>query len=66
MKRPAKWIEERRINGAWVKWRRERLAMSQGALALLVRCSRPNIIRIEKGPRAPSPALSERINEVLS
>ena len=66
MGRPRKWISERRINGEWIRWRRETLRLSQGELARRVGCSRPNINRIEKGLRAPRPVLSERINEVLS
>ena len=66
MGQPPKWIQARRLNSDWIRWKRQRLALSQGELAQRAGCSRPSIVNIEQGRQRPTPELSERINEVLS
>ena len=66
MGQPPKWTQARRLNSDWIRWKRQRLALSQGELAQRAGCSRPSIVNIEQGRQRPTPELSERINEVLS
>ena len=51
--------------GAWLKWRRENLGLTQQALAEQVACSIEAIRKLEAGTRKPSQQVAERLAACL-